>query len=379
MIKVNCLNPIAKVGLDLFDDRYQLDAPLEEAQLVLVRSADMTTMKMPSDLRAIARAGAGVNNIPLEECAEQGIVVFNTPGANANGVKELVLAGMLLAARDVVGGVEWVKRNGQNPQIAKETEKAKKQFAGTEIWGKRLGIIGLGNIGVKVANAALALGMEVWGYTLPLGDGTIPGLDERVKRLDTADEIYRQCDYITLHLPLTADNERMLNKAVLDTMKLNAVVLNFSRDKLVDEEALGAALEAGKLGGYVTDFPNPTVANLPGVLVFPHLGASTEESEDNCAKMAVQQLRDFSENGTLKNTVNYPNCTLGKKSEAQRICVLGKELQPEQVLTGLQVLQTSSAQQNGWSCILADLKEPLTQQQQQKIKNIPGITRLRFW
>ena len=375
---VTCLNPIAQVGLQGFGADYQMTADLEQANLALVRSADLHGQKFPPQLLAIGRAGAGVNNIPLDECAQQGIVVFNTPGANANGVKELVLAALLLSARDVVGGIAWTRQNSQDPELAKNTEKAKKQFAGTEIQGKRLGVVGLGNIGVKVANAALALGMEVWGYTLPMGDGTVPGLDERVRLLESPEELYACCDYITLHLPLLADNAGMINQAVLDTMKPNAVLLNFSRDKLVDELALEQALQQGKLGGYVTDFPNPVSARMPRTLVLPHLGASTQESEDNCAIMAVDQLKAYLEEGTLRNSVNYPACTLGPRTQRPRLCVLGLAVNPQQLLEGLAVDRQASACNGTYSCLVADLRQRPTQEQLARLQALPGVTRVRL-
>lgn len=378
MTKVTCLNPIAKVGLARFGADYQLDAPLEEAQLALVRSADMHGMTLPAGLLAVARAGAGVNNIPLEDLAKQGTVVFNTPGANANGVKELVLAGMLLAARDVVGGVEWVRANQEDPDIAKDTEKAKKQFAGGEILGKRLGIIGLGHIGVKVANAAIALGMEVWAYTLPEGDGTIPGLTEGVRLLTGPEEIYENCDYITLHLPLNDATREMIDRAAFARMKPGTVLLNFSRDKLVDDAALADAMQKGIVRRYVSDFPNPAVVHLPGALVIPHLGASTEESEDNCACMAVDQLKAFLKEGTLRNAVNYPDCTLGAKTEAPRLCVLGSEAMNPKLLTPWKPLRQADAQKGGWRCLLADLETAPTAQELEQLAAEPGVLRVRM-
>lgn len=378
MTKVTCLNPIAKVGLERLGAGYQLDAPLEEAQLALVRSADMHAMMVPAGLLAVARAGAGVNNIPLDALAKQGTVVFNTPGANANGVKELVLAGMLLAARDVVGGVEWVRANQADPDIAKDTEKAKKQFAGGEILGKRLGVIGLGHIGVKVANAALALGMEVWAYTLLEGDGTIPGLDEGVRLLEGPEEIYQNCDYITLHLPLNDATRQMIDGAVFAQMKPGTVLLNFSRDKLVDDEALAQAMEQGIVRRYVSDFPNPAVVHLPGALVIPHLGASTEESEDNCACMAVDQLKAFLEEGTLRNAVNYPDCTLGAKTAGPRLCVLGENLEEDRLLAPWKVLARTAARKGERCCLLADLEAGPTPQQLEQLAAQPGVLRVRL-
>ena len=287
MTKINCLNPIAKVGLDLFTDNYNTVDNFEEADAVLVRSAAMHDMEMPASLKAIARAGAGVNNIPLEKCAEKGIVVFNTPGANANGVKELVIAGMLLAARDITGGIEWAKSAKDDANIAKAAEKEKKKFAGTEIYGKKLGVIGLGAIGVKVANAAVSLGMEVYGYDPYISVAGAWNLSRSVKHIATTEEIFKECDYITIHVPLLDSTKGMINKEAFDMMKDGVVILNYARDVLVDEEAMADALKSGKVKRYMTDFPNPLSVNMEGAIVTPHIGASTEESEDNCEIMGV--------------------------------------------------------------------------------------------
>lgn len=311
MYKYNCLNPIANVGLDLFDDKYEKTDNFSEADAVLVRSAAMYDLDLPDSLHAIARAGAGVNNIPLEKCAEKGIIVFNTPGANANGVKELVIAGMLLASRDVVGGIQWCKDNKDDENIAKSSEKAKKNFAGTEIKGKKLGVIGLGAIGVLVANTAVHLGMEVYGYDPYVSVDAAWKLSRNIKHITNVEDIYRECDFITVHVPLLDSTKGMISADAIAMMKNTAVILNFARDLLVDEEAVVKALAEGKLRKYVTDFANPTTVNKEGVIMTPHLGASTEESEDNCAKMAVEEIRDFLENGNIRNSVNYPACDMG--------------------------------------------------------------------
>ncbi len=323
-VKVNCLNPIAACGLDLFDDQYEIVDDVNAAEAVLVRSASMHDMELSDNLVAVARAGAGVNNIPLEKCADQGIVVFNTPGANANGVKELVVAAMLLASRDVVGGIEWVKENVNDADIAKNAEKAKKAYAGTEIAGKKLGIIGLGAIGVLVANAANRLGMDVYGCDPYLSVDNALNMSRDITLVKTYDEIYSDCDFITVHVPLLDSTKGMFNKEAFDKMKDGVVFLNFSRDTLVNEDDMRAALESGKVKKYVVDFPNPTTASLPNTIVTPHLGASTEESEDNCAKMAVKQIREFIENGNIKNSVNYPNLDAGVCATEGRIAVAHK-------------------------------------------------------
>ena len=310
MYKYHCLNPIAAVGLDKFTDKYEAVANMGDADAVLVRSAVMHELEFDKNLKVIARAGAGVNNIPLDRCAEEGIVVFNTPGANANGVKEMVLAGLLLASRDIVGGVEWVKENQNDADIAKAAEKAKKAFAGQEIEGKKLGVIGLGAIGVLVANAAVHLGMEVYGYDPYLSVDAAWKLSRNIIHAQTVEEIYKKCDYITIHVPALDSTKGMINAETISMMKDGVIILNYARDVLVKEDELMKALESGKVKKYVTDFANPTVAGKKNVIVTPHLAASTEESEDNCAKMAVKEIMNFLENGNIKNSVNYPNCDM---------------------------------------------------------------------
>lgn len=326
MIKYATLNPISKMGTDNFSAGYEHTEDLADADIALVRSAAMHDLDLPKQLLAVARAGAGVNNIPLEKCAEQGIVVFNTPGANANGVKELVLAGMLLAARDINGGVAWTIENQDDPDIAKAAEKQKKQFAGTEIAGKKLGVIGLGAIGVRVANAASDLGMDVYGYDPYISVRAAWSLSHRVHHVTAIEAICRECDYITIHVPLMDSTKKMLSRECIEMMKPTAVILNYARDLLVDEEAVVEALAAGKLHRYMTDFANPTTVGKPGVITTPHLGASTEESEDNCAAMAVRELRDFIENGNIVNSVNYPDVSMGGCETAERIVLLHKNI-----------------------------------------------------
>ena len=326
MFNYTCLNPIAGVGLDLLSDEYNKVEDIKDAQAVLVRSAAMHDMELPKTLEVVARAGAGVNNIPLDKCAEAGIVVFNTPGANANGVKELVFAGMLLAARDVVGGIEWVKGEEGNADVAKLAEKQKKNFAGSEIAGKKLGVIGLGAIGVKVANAATHLGMEVYGYDPYISVNAAWSLSRNVNHVNAVEEIYKNCDYITIHVPLLDSTKKMINAEAIAMMKPTTVVLNFARDLLVDEEAMVAALEEGKIAKYVSDFPNPTTVGKKGCIVTPHIGASTEESEDNCAVMAVKEIRDFLENGNITHSVNYPDCNMGECKSAGRLLLLHRNV-----------------------------------------------------
>lgn len=325
MYKYHCLNPISEAGLGRFTDDYVPASDIKGADAVLVRSASMHDMEFDGRLKAVARAGAGVNNIPLDKCAEQGIVVFNTPGANANGVKELVIAGMLLASRDILGGINWVQENEEDGNIAKDAEKAKKAFAGCEIEGKKLGVIGLGAIGVLVANAATHLGMEVYGYDPYVSVDSAWRLSRSIHHAKTADEIYKECDYITIHVPALDDTKGMINKDSMSLMKDGVVILNYARDVLVNSEDMVDALVTGKVKKYVTDFPTPEIAGVKNAIVIPHLGASTEESEDNCAVMAVKQVKDFLENGNIKNSVNFPNCDMGVRDKT-RITILHKNV-----------------------------------------------------
>ena len=322
MFKYHCLNPISQVGLDQLTEEYTPVNEAKEADAILVRSAVMHEMEFSKDLKAVARAGAGVNNIPLERCAEEGIVVFNTPGANANGVKELVLAGMLLASRDIIGGIGWVQENEEDGNIAKDAEKAKKAFAGCELEGKKLGVIGLGAIGVLVANAATHLGMDVYGYDPYVSVDSAWRLSRSIHHAKTVDELYSDCDYITIHVPALDSTKGMIDKHAISLMKDGVVILNFARNILVDEEAMVDALVSGHVKHYVTDFPTPTVTGVKGAIVIPHLGASTEEAEDNCAVMAAKQLKDYLENGNIKNSVNYPDCDMGIRGENTRLLLL---------------------------------------------------------
>ena len=324
--KYNCLNPIAEIGLGNLDDKYVRTENFAEADAVFVRSAKMDELEPGEGLLAVARAGAGVNNIPHAEYAKKGIVVFNTPGANANGVKELVIAGMLLASRDIVGGIDWVKANAADPAIGKSAEKAKKAFAGTEIAGKKLGVIGLGAIGQKVANAAVELGLEVYGYDPYLSVDAAWNLDHAVKHCKNVEAIYRACDFITIHVPALESTKGMINAEALAMMKRGVIIINAARDALVNEKDMLAAIESGKVRKYVSDFPTPGTAGQKGCLVIPHLGASTEEAEDNCAVMAVRQMRDYLENGNIVNSVNYPACSLGPANKAGRLAVCHKNV-----------------------------------------------------
>ena len=322
--KYNCLNPIADCGLGNLTENYERTEDFAQADAVFVRSAKMDELEPGKNLIAVARAGAGVNNIPHAEYAKKGIVVFNTPGANANGVKELVIAGMLLASRDIIGGIEWVKENASDPAVNKTAEKAKKAFAGTEIAGRKLGVIGLGAIGQRVANAAIDLGMEVYGYDPYLSVDAAWKLSSAVKHCKNVETIYRECDFITIHVPALDSTKGMINADAIALMKKGVVVVNCARDALVNEKDMLAALESGKVRKYVTDFPNSTTAGQKGCIVIPHLGASTEEAEDNCAVMAVKEMRDFIENGNIVNSVNYPACSLGVPTKAGRLAICHK-------------------------------------------------------
>ena len=384
MFKYTCLNPIASVGLDLFSNDYSKVDELKDAQAALVRSASMHDMELPEDLCAVARAGAGVNNIPLDKCAEKGIVVFNTPGANANGVKELVFAGMLLASRDIVGGVEWVKGQVGVETVAKDAEKAKKAFSGTEIAGKKLGVIGLGAIGVLVANAATHMGMEVYGYDPYISVNAAWNLSRSVKHVDNAEDIYKECDFITVHVPLLDATRKMINKDAIAMMKNNVVVLNFARDLLVDEEAMLEALDAGKVHKYVSDFPNPTTVGAKGVILTPHIGASTEESEDNCAVMAVNEIRDFMENGNITHSVNFPDCCMGICSSVGRVLLLHKNIKGmiskyTTVLgdEGINISDMTNKSKGDYACAMIDVDAPITEEVVEMLRNTEGVLKVR--
>lgn len=304
MYKVHCLNNISQKGLDLLTSDYELTDSVDDADVILVRSADMHDMDVPASLKAVARAGAGVNNIPLDKLAELGIPVFNTPGANANAVKELVIAGMLLSARDIIGGNAWVVANADDENVGKAAEKAKKQFAGGEIMGKTLGIIGLGAIGKKVAVAADALGMDVVGYDPFMDAQTAAGIVDGLRFVTDLNDLYEASDYITIHVPATGETKGMIDQAAISKMRDGVVFLNFSRDSLVNDADMAAALESGKVARYVSDFANPAVVKMANAIVLPHLGASTEEAEDNCAIMAVNEVMDYLANGTKTHCVN---------------------------------------------------------------------------
>ena len=384
MYSYTCLNPIAGVGLNLFSDDYKKTEELKDAQAVLVRSASMHEMDLPEGLEAVARAGAGVNNIPLDKCANQGIVVFNTPGANANGVKELVIAGMLLASRDITGGIEWVKANKDEADIAKLSEKQKKNFAGSEISGKKLGVIGLGAIGVLVANAATSLGMEVLGYDPYISVNAAWSLSRNVKHISNVEDIYKECDFITVHVPLMDATRGMIDADSIAKMKEGVVILNFARDLLVDEEAVLKAIADGRVKKYVTDFANPTTAGKDGVILTPHLGASTEESEDNCAMMAVREIRDYLENGNIVHSVNFPDCNMGGCDKAGRVAILHKNIKgmigKYSTVFGnadINIEDMTNKSRGDYAYTLLDIGTPVTEEVVAQLKAIEGVLKVR--
>ena len=382
MYHYKCLNPISRVGLERFSSGYVMTESIDQADAVLVRSADMHSTVLPENVLCVARAGTGVNNIPSEEYAKQGTVVFNTPGANANGVKELVFAGMLLASRDIIGGIAWTSSQAGNEQITKDAEKEKKKFAGRELSGKKLGVIGLGAIGVQVANAATHLGMDVFGYDPYISVDAAWNLSRSIRHINEADQIFRECDYITIHVPLTDSTRHMISERELSMMKKDAVLVNYARDLLVDEQAVINALDAGRLGRYVSDFPNPVTAGAKGVILTPHLGASTEESEDNCAKMAVSQIRDYIENGNIKNSVNYPACSMGVCSSASRIAILHRNTKQmisrfTGVLSDLNIANMSNSSKGEYAYTLFDLEDDLSDDLVDQIRAIPDVFRAR--
>ena len=384
MRKIHCLNAIANVGTDIFDENYKLTDNIEEADAIMVRSAAMGDMDFSENLLAIARAGAGVNNIPLERCADAGIVVFNTPGANANGVKELVICGMLLAARDVVGGIEWTRSIKDSDTIAKDVEKGKKNFAGGEIKGKKLGVIGLGAIGAEVANAAASLGLEVLGYDPFISVNAAWRLSRKIKPITDINEIFRECDYITLHVPLTDDNKGMIGKNSIPQMKDGVVILNFARDLLVDDDEMEKALESGKVARYVTDFPNTKSARMEKAIVIPHLGASTQESEDNCAVMAANELVDYLENGNIKNSVNFPSCDMGVCQVEGRVALLHKNI-PNMIgqitsafaKNGYNISDLTNKSKGSKAYTLIDIESKASDSLVKELNTIDGILKVR--
>lgn len=382
--QILCLNEISSHGLNCLTENYGLTKEMSEADGVLVRSADMHKTEFPESLMAIARAGAGVNNIPLDRCTKEGIVVFNTPGANANGVKELVIAGMLMAARDIHGGIDWVSANRKDPEVAASAEKKKKLFAGTEIRGKKLGVIGLGAIGVLVANAAESLGMKVYGYDPFISVNGAWQLSRKINHSETLDEIYETCDYITLHVPLLDSTRGMINRESIAKMKDGVVVLNYARDLLVDEEAMEEALNSGKVKRYMCDFPNTRTVNMKNATITPHLGASTAESEDNCALMAVEQMMAYLENGTIRNSVNFPSCELHAFRGSCRLLIFN-ENKPNMIgqftstlaAAGINILDMSNKSRGDVAYTAIDPEQDIDDEMVEKLAAIDGVLRVR--
>jgi len=384
MYQIHYLNKISPKGTALLTQDYQAVEDIAQADAVLVRSASMHEMELPESLKAIARAGAGVNNIPLDKCAEKGIVVFNTPGANANGVKEMAICGMLLGSRDVIGGVKWVQSIKDEGDIAKKVEKGKSQFAGTEIMGKTLGVIGLGAIGGPLANAAIGLGMTVYGYDPYISIDAAWHLDSHIIPVKTLEEIYQNCDIITVHVPLLDSTRKMINAETMAMMKDGVILLNFARDALVDDDALEQALRSGKVKRYITDFPNDKTAGMEGVVAIPHLGASTEESEDNCAKMAVKQVMNYLQNGNIINSVNFPTCDMGICTKAGRLTILHKNIPNSigrftAVLAGqnINISDMLNRSKGEYAYTMFDIDEPTPDGVAQQLAELEGVFRVR--
>ncbi len=384
MFQVNYLNKISPKGTALWTENYRVSERIEDADALLVRSAAMHDMVFSPNLLAVARAGAGVNNIPLDRCAEQGIVVFNTPGANARSVMELTLCGLLLGCRDIVGGIEWVKAIAGTADIAKQVEKGKSQFAGHEILGQKLGVVGLGAVGGPFANAARKLGMQVYGCDPFISIDAAWHLDSQIHRVNSREEIFATCDVISLHTPLLEDTKKMINGETIGKMKDGVIILNFARDLLVDDDAMAEALASGKVKRYITDFPNEKTAKMPGCIAIPHLGASTEESEDNCAKMAVTQIMNYLENGNIVNSVNFPNCDMGVCASQGRITILHKNI-PNSLgrfttaMAGenVNIAGLMNKSRGEYAYTMLDLDHKPSESVVEGLRNIEGVLRVR--
>lgn len=381
--RIQTLNGISDNGLERFGDKYDINGKMENPDAIVVRSASLHETDFPESLHSIARAGAGVNNIPISRCTEAGIVVFNTPGANANAVKELAVASLLLSSRKIIDGVNWA-RALEGDDISKDIEKGKSQFVGPEIRNKRLGVIGLGAIGVMVANAAVNMEMKVYGYDPYISVEHAWGLSRSVKKADDLDKLFSKCDYISLHIPLNDKTRGILNKEVFEKMKPGMRVLNLSRGELVNDDDLIEALDKGYVSTYITDFPNAKLINVPGVIPVPHLGASTPESEDNCAIMAVMQTKDFLENGNIKNSVNFPSCDLGIRMTMHRITIAHKNIpkmlgQISAVLSeqGVNIANMINRSRNEYAYTMVDLESEITDENVERINAIDGVIRVR--
>lgn len=385
MYKIGTLNKISENGLRLFKKGYAVSDDVDHAEGILVRSAKMHDMKLDEELLAIARAGAGVNNIPLDKCAEKGIVVFNTPGANANAVKELVLAGLLLSSRKIVDGVKWVEEQGGAQGLPALVEKNKSKFAGPEIMGKKLGVVGLGAIGVMVANAAYALGMDVIGYDPFISVKSAWGLSSGVTKEDDLDQLIKECDYITVHVPLMEETKHLLCEEKFKMMKKGVRILNFSRGGLVSDSDLVKAIEQDTVACYVTDFPSEILVSNENVVCIPHLGASTPESEENCAAMAVKELQEYLENGNITNSVNYPACHLGKCVTAGRILVHHENVpamvgQITNILAEkhINICDMNNRSRGKWAYTVMDVENPVTEEVLEAINEIDNVKKVRL-
>jgi D-3-phosphoglycerate dehydrogenase len=383
MYKIKLLDKISNVGLDKFDKNYTYDKDLENEDAVIVRSANLHEYKINDNLKAIARAGAGVNNIPLDKCAAAGVVVFNTPGANANAVKELVLCGLLISSRKIVEAVDWAKDLDPEDDPAKKCEKGKKQFVGPEIAGKKLGVIGLGAIGIKVANAATDLEMDVYGYDPYISVKNAWSLNKQINPVTTVEEIYKNCDYISIHIPAIEKTKGFLNKEAFDQMKDGVKVINFARGSLVNNIDMAQALDSGKVGKYVSDFVAGELMGKENIIFIPHLGASTYESEENCASMAVDQLTDFLENGNIVNSVNFPRCVQARESK-ERICIINENI-PNILASistmfaklGLNIENMVNRAKGDYAYTLIDTNDTVDESMLKKIAEIEGIIKVR--
>ena len=384
MYRIHYLNKISPKGTALWREDYQLTENLPEADGILVRSAAMHELELPEALLAVARAGAGVNNIPLDKCAQKGIVVFNTPGANARSVMELTLCGLLLGCRDVIGGINWVQSIAPEGDVAKKVEKGKSQFAGHEMLGRKLGVIGLGAVGGPLANAAQRLGMEVYGCDPFISIDAAWHLDSQITRVSRREDIFETCDIISLHTPLLDDTRKMINAETIASMKDGVIILNFARDLLVDDDAMAAALASGKVARYVTDFPNDKTAAMPGCIAIPHLGASTEESEDNCARMAVKEMMNYLENGNIVNSVNFPNCDMGVCTAAGRICILHRNI-PNSLsrfttavaAEGINIAGLMNKSRGEYAVTMLDLDHKVSPHACEHLRKMEGVLRVR--
>ena len=381
MYKIQTKNKISSIGLERFDDRFEIADEMENPDAIILRSASLHEMQFPKTLKAIARAGAGVNNIPVERCTEEGIVVFNTPGANANAVKELVIAGLLLASRKIVAGIEWEKTlKGKGDEVSKLVEKGKGEFVGPELYGKKLGVIGLGAIGGLVANAAHSLGMEVIGYDNYISIDAAWHLSRAVKKAASVKEIYEQCDYITVHVPYLPTTKDYIDADAIAQMKDGVRILNFARGEIVNSDAIIAAVKSGKVAAYVTDFANDDQLCVDNIVTIPHLGASTPESEDNCAKMAADQLKNFLTTGNIRNSVNYPNVEADMAGDS-RIVILHKN-EPSMIekftnaVAGLNIETLINKSKKDYSCTIMDITGQFSDEMIEKIGSVPGVIRV---